>query len=135
MHILIVEDDAAWLKVVQAMLERAGHRVSGFPDYRGALELIESTDSIDLLLTDIQLPTDTPHGLSLARMAKLRRRRLPIMFMTGDPELAELVDDDLGLTLIKPFSRTLLLEAVARTIARPADPDGPRPRSTDRETG
>jgi DNA-binding NtrC family response regulator len=135
MHILIVEDDAAWLKVVQAMLERAGHRCSGFPDYRGALELIEGEDVIDLLLTDIQLPTDTPHGLSLARMAKLRRRRLPILFMTGDPELVELVDEDLGLTLIKPFGRPMLLEAVARSIARPADPDSHGPLSSDRETG
>jgi CheY-like chemotaxis protein len=125
MHILIVEDDDAWLKVVQAMLERAGHQVSGFPDYRGALELIEGQDPIDLLLTDIQLPTDTPHGLSLARMAKLRRRRLPILFMTGDPELAELVDDDLGLTLIKPFSRTMLLSAVTRSTTDPPDPDQP----------
>jgi CheY-like chemotaxis protein len=120
MHILIVEDDAAWMKVVQAMLERAGWKVSAFPDYRGALELIEGTDVIDLLLTDIQLPTDTPHGLSLARMAKLRRRHLPILFMTGDPELAELVDEQLGLTLIKPFTRTMLLAAV-RSSTGPTD--------------
>ncbi len=125
MHILVVEDDGAWLQVVQAMLERAGHKVSGFPDYRGALDLIESDDAIDLLLTDIQLPTDTPHGLSLARMAKLRRRRLPILFMTGDPELAELVDEDLGFTLIKPFSRPMLLAAVHRSIERPPEPEGP----------
>jgi CheY-like chemotaxis protein len=116
MHILIVEDDAAWLQVVQAMLGRAGHRISAFPDYRGALDLIESPDDIDLLLTDIQLPTDTPHGLSLARMAKLRRRQLPILFMTGDPELADLVDEDLGLTLIKPFTRTMLLTAVQKSV-------------------
>jgi CheY-like chemotaxis protein len=121
MHILIVEDDAAWLKVVQAMLERAGHRVSAFPDYRGALDLIEGAGAIDLLLTDIQLPNDTPHGLALARMAKLRRRRLPILFMTGDPELAEQADQDLGLTLIKPFTRPMLLAAVRRTL-QPGEP-------------
>jgi CheY-like chemotaxis protein len=119
MHILVVEDDGAWLQVVRAMLEHAGHLVSAFPDYRGALDLIESRASIDLLLTDIQLPTDTPHGMALARMAKLRRRKLPIRFMTGDPELAELVDDDLGLTLIKPFSRQILLAAVRRSLPYP----------------
>ena len=123
MHIVMVEDDGAWLRVIQALLEHAGHRVTAFPDYRGALELIESQEAIDLLLTDIQLPTDTPHGLSLARMAKLRRRRLPILFMTGDPELAELVDEDLGFTLIKPFSRAVLLDAVQRSISRRPEAD------------
>jgi CheY-like chemotaxis protein len=122
MHILIVEDDAAWLKVVQAMLERADCKVTAFPDYRGALDLIEGPDAIDLLLTDIQLPTDTPHGLSLARMAKLRRRRLPVLFMTGDPELAELVDEELGLALIKPFTRPMLLAAMRRSMSLPNQP-------------
>jgi CheY-like chemotaxis protein len=116
MHILMVEDDAAWRQVVQAMLERAGHQVSAFADYQGVLELLEGHTAIDLLLTDIQLPADTPHGLALARMAKLRRRRLPVLFMTGDPDLAELADDKLGLTLIKPFSRAMLLAAVRRTL-------------------
>ena len=121
MHILIVEDDGAWLTVVQAMLERAGHRVSAFPDYRGALELIEGDAAIDLLLTDIQLPAGTPHGLALARMAKLRRRRLPVLFMTGDPELARQADPELGPTLIKPFSRQMLLAALRRTLP-PGEP-------------
>jgi hypothetical protein len=58
--------------------------------------------------------------MALARMAKLRRRKLPILFMTGDPELAELVDDDLGLTLIKPFSRQILLAALQSSLP-PAD--------------
>ena len=118
MHIVIVEVDAAWLEVVTAMLEHDGHTVATFPDYRGALELIEGPAAIDLLLTDIQLPTETPHGISLARMARLRRRRLPILFMTGELELADLVDDDLGLTLIKPFDREALAGAVLRSVRR-----------------
>ncbi len=118
MHIVIVEDDAAWAEVVTAMLQHDGHTVARFPDYLGALDLIEGPDAIDLLLTDIQLPTETPHGISLARMARQRRRRLPILFMTGDLELAELVDDDLGLTLIKPFDRDALAKAVIRSVRR-----------------
>jgi CheY-like chemotaxis protein len=123
MHIVIVEDDAAWLEVVTVMLEHAGHTVASFPDYSGALELIEGPGTIDLLLTDIQLPTETPHGISLARMARLRRRGLPILFMTGEVELAEMVDDDLGPTLIKPFDREQLLKGVFRSVRpRPSRP-------------
>ena len=118
MRIVIVEDDVAWLEVVTVMLEHAGHSVVSFTDYRGALDLVEGPDAIDLLLTDIQLPIETPHGISLARMARLRRRSLPILFMTGELELAELVDDDLGLTLIKPFDRDQLLHGVQRSVGR-----------------
>ena len=118
MHILVVEDDASWLDLVRNMLERGGHQVSAFPDYRGALELLESKTAIDLLLTDIQLPQGTPHGLSLARMAKARRRRLPVLFMTGDPDMAREVDEDLGPTLIKPFKRASLLAAVQSLVRR-----------------
>lgn len=120
MHILLVEDDASWLDLVRVMLERGGHQVSAFPDYRGALELIEGSAVIDLLLTDIQLPQGTPHGLSLARMAKVRRRGLPILFMTSDPAMALEVDEDLGLTLIKPFKGASLLAAV-QTLVQGAD--------------
>ena len=49
MHILVVEDDASWLQLVRMMLEGAGHKVSGFSDYRGALDLIESSTAIDLV--------------------------------------------------------------------------------------
>jgi DNA-binding response OmpR family regulator len=116
MHILVVEDDAAWLGAVRRMLEHAGHEVSPFADYRGALELIESRVAVDLLLTDIQLPEGTPHGLSLARMARAKRRGLPVLLMTGDPDLAAQVDEDLGAALIKPFTAELLSAAIAATM-------------------
>ena len=77
-----------------------------------SLELIEAGGEVDLLVTDIQLPEGTPHGLSLALMAKARRRRLPVLFMTGDPELAGQVDESFGPTLIKPFTGAMLLEAL-----------------------
>jgi CheY-like chemotaxis protein len=50
-------------------LERAGHRVITAVDANAALEKLATNEQTDLLLTDIIMPQDQPHRLSLARMA------------------------------------------------------------------
>ena len=69
------------------MLSRAGFAVIVAPDYENALELLESDRTIDLLLTDIVMPQ--VHGFALARMARVRRPSLRILYMSGYNDLPQ----------------------------------------------
>jgi len=61
---------------------------------------------------DLQLQPGTPHGLSIALMAGCDRPGLPIIFVTGYPEVARVIPSDMGSVLLKPVDLELLVEAV-----------------------
>ena len=75
-HILVVEDDDAYARLVRRMLEAEGFRVTMAKDFVTALPVIEGSDEVDLLLADVNLPPGTPHGVSIGLMAEGRRRGL-----------------------------------------------------------
>src|SRR5690242_11674718 len=81
-HILVVEDDAAYREALGHILQREGYSVSPAADFRGALEMLESERPVDLMLVDIVMP-DRVNGIALARMARLRRRDIKIIYITG----------------------------------------------------
>jgi PleD family two-component response regulator len=61
-RILVVDDDPAFGEATARMLRAAGFEVFLAPDYRLALEDLESTRPIYLLITDIVMP-DRVNGL------------------------------------------------------------------------
>jgi CheY-like chemotaxis protein len=117
-RILLVEDDGSYRYSLTRTLEHAGYEVTAYEDYQGALKLLEGPETIDLLLTDIRLPPRSPHGISLAHMARTRRPNLPMLFVTAFAEYADEVPAELGGTLIKPVETDQLLSAVADAIGR-----------------
>jgi len=114
-HVLLVEDDESWAQTVRQILQRAGYEVLLAPDYRLALEILESDRPVDLLLTDIVFPKRV-NGVALGRMARMRRGALPLLYMTAYdiPGLTAETDDTV---LIKPISETDLVSAVERAMA------------------
>jgi DNA-binding response OmpR family regulator len=121
--LVLVEDDPAFSYAAARALERGGFEVLGFPDFRGAIEMLESGRRVDLLILDIKLGTNTPHGLSLARMARFRRPGIPLLFVTGFADSIDLGDlGDLGKVLRKPIELADLVEEARRAMgrARPA---------------
>jgi CheY-like chemotaxis protein len=64
--ILLIDGDELLAHALSLSLERAGHRVITAVDGNSALEKLATNERIDLLLTDIIMPQDQPHGLSLA---------------------------------------------------------------------
>jgi CheY-like chemotaxis protein len=83
--VLIVEDDEAFAYAASKFVQAAGHRVVTAPDTLAALKAMDE-ESVDLVLTDIRMPPGKPHGFAFARMARLRRPRLPVIYMTGYPD-------------------------------------------------
>jgi CheY-like chemotaxis protein len=119
--VLVVEDDDTCRDMVTGLLSKAGYKVIGAKDFFNAIEVVESPEPIDLLLTDVIMPAGTPHGIALGRMAQLKRAQLKIMFMSGgiDPaEITLLRDSDRFIK--KPFEPQELIEAVGHAVDRMA---------------
>ena len=81
-RILLVDDDLVFGEAAAHVLRAAGFEVFVAPDYRLALEDLESTRSIDVLITDIVMPQRV-NGVALSRMAQMRRPGLKVIYMTA----------------------------------------------------
>ena len=112
LRILLVDHDAASATVLSAALEARGCRVELFPDFRGALAMIEGGETISAMVTSVQLPAGTPHGVALANMAVQKRPNLPVVFIADDPDLTQWVDDRWGPVLLKPVDCDRVLAAI-----------------------
>jgi CheY-like chemotaxis protein len=102
-RVLVVEDEALVRMLVVQILEEAGYAVHEAAEAHSALELLQSGDFIDLVVTDVGLPGI--NGRQLAERARGLRPDLKILFMTGYADGA-LLDSKLphGVDLItKPF--------------------------------
>jgi signal transduction histidine kinase len=118
--VLVVEDDPAVRLLVLNVLDELGYAAHPAADADAALRLIESPLRIDLLVTDVGLPG--LNGRRLAEIARQRRPRLKVLFMTGYAEKADEPRDALsaGTDLIaKPFSIDLLANKIRDMIHTP----------------
>ena len=106
--ILFVDDDKAFSYSAAKVLRAAGYEVWLAHDYRIALQILESPQPLDLLITDVVMPNSI-NGFALARMARLRRLDLKILYMTAyDVSVEEAITK----VLRKPLSlERLVIEA------------------------
>lgn len=88
-RILVVEDDGRVRRVVVARLTKAGYSVLESVDAASALELLSTSEPIDLLFTDIVMPGGMT-GDELASRAVLLRPGLKVLFTSGyaEPDIA-----------------------------------------------
>jgi CheY-like chemotaxis protein len=123
--ILVVDDDEGVRRVVVVTLERAGYTVGAAADYESARPILDGPSPLDLLVTDLRLGEGTPHGYSIARLARVRRPDLKLIVMTGgdDPEESALAEAG-DLMLQKPFRPRELLEMVQSLLAAEAGTPG-----------
>ena len=79
-HILIVEDDIAFLKMLSTFLKRQEYEVTGVSSVAEAKVKLEATD-FPLVITDLKLPDDT--GISLLEYVKETTPQTRVILMTG----------------------------------------------------
>jgi DNA-binding NtrC family response regulator len=116
-HILVVEDDESYRRLVGRMLEKSGYRVTVAEDFDAAIKVIDGPEPIDLLLTDIGMPAGTPHGVSISRVAEIRRTDLKVIYMTGGLDVTQFAQFAPGATVLKkPFTAQQLASAVAAAL-------------------
>jgi PAS domain S-box-containing protein len=112
--VLAVDDDSLVLANVSAMLEDLGHRVIAVGSGAKAIEVIETTPEIDVLLTDQAMPAMT--GIQLIEAIRARRPRLPVILASGYAELPHGAAASIG-RLSKPFMQRALADALASASA------------------
>ena len=112
MTILVVEDEATILTLVERLLTAKGHTVLTAHDPDDASFVIaEHGTPPDLLLTDIILPGRT--GLEYAQAMKATHPSLKVVFMTGWAHRApSALRTGIGPVLRKPFTAKELYDAV-----------------------
>lgn len=87
--ILIVDDQESILMLLDRALRRLGYNVRAVSDGHAALDLLER-ERIDLVLSDVDMPLLS--GIDLLREIRERGRRVPVIVITGKPEIDAAVE-------------------------------------------
>jgi PAS domain S-box-containing protein len=111
--VLAVDDDSLVLANVTVMLEDLGHTVIAAGSGARAVEEIELTPAIDVVITDQAMPVMT--GLQLIEVLRARRPGLPVILATGYAELPQGLSASIG-RLSKPFTQRALAQVLSATI-------------------
>jgi DNA-binding response OmpR family regulator len=120
-EILFVEDDPTILDIGVEILREASYEVVPAINADIGLILLEEGLPFRLLITDIVLPGRLD-GFALARRAKEIVPKIEIIYATGFPDVAGVRSRGApwGRTLLKPYGRDELLNAVEAVFVAPA---------------
>ena len=118
--VLLVDDDAAVLRMAAAILKRAGFQVIRASNGLEALQVYESyAGHIDLLVTDLDMPEIS--GLELVARLSAIHPSIRVVVTSGGPRL-----EDPALRrypiVSKPFGAAALLQAVRAALRETARP-------------
>ncbi len=128
--VLVVDDDVRTARLLVRMLREDGFNVELAVDGAAAIGRLARLPIPDVLVTDIQMPH--ADGVAVARYARSLRPGLPVLVVTGYPEMVPRYPDELDpapIVLSKPldYSRlndelhriTEIAEAAAVAAGRP----------------
>lgn len=113
-RVLLVEDDAALRRAIGRMLERMGHQVIEAEDGARAIEL-SAKDHFDVVLTDIMMPG--VDGIAVLRAVRERDLDVPVLLMTGAPDLDTAVAA-IALGALEYLTKPIGTEALGKSIDR-----------------
>jgi PAS domain S-box-containing protein len=116
--ILVVEDQPDVREIIEMSLGDLDYRILTAADGQAARQVLESNETIDLLLTDIVMPNGVS-GLELAHEARQLRQGLGVVVVSGyHREFESQTDNDPGLIFLeKPFRPTELADTIAEVLA------------------
>lgn len=118
MRILVVEDDAAIVDALSALLKSEGHEITTASRQDDAVALL-SAQSFDLALLDVTLRQGTGFGVCAA--AREMAPVMPVMFLTAsDDEFSTVAGLDMGAVdyIAKPFRARELLARIHAAVRR-----------------
>lgn len=109
-NILLVDDDDAVREITAAILEDLGYAVREAASGAAALDSLERSPRVDLLMVDAAMPGMS--GMELTRAVRQQRPDMPVLLVTGyaDAEAVAAVGEER--IVLKPFRN----EDLARKI-------------------
>lgn len=117
--LLLVDDEPQVRTIAAIQLKRLGYNVLLAEDAREALNLLDRSPAVDLLVTDIGLPGGM-NGLELAAAVRKHNPEIPILYVSGysDGRSSETAENDPDAQfLAKPYNKQALAAAVRRSLA------------------
>jgi signal transduction histidine kinase/CheY-like chemotaxis protein len=117
-RLILVDDDSAVREVTAATLRELGYTVLEAGSGGAALELLQHSVDVDLMLIDFAMPGMS--GAEVARRVQTTRPALPILFVTGYADRAALEGVSEAQIIGKPFVDNELHEKVRTALARRA---------------
>jgi len=118
--VLVVEDSRAVREMQRNILETAGYRVQTACDGREALERLGSDGTIELVVTDVEMPNIDGLELTMAIRADPTHASLPVVVVTtrGDAEDRRRgIEAGADAYMVKDeFDQQVLLETVERLV-------------------
>jgi signal transduction histidine kinase/ActR/RegA family two-component response regulator len=121
-RILLAEDEALIRRALVRSLTLAGYDVTAVADGEEALSVLQTTDDLVCVVSDLSMPR--LDGEALTRAVRVRFPNLPMVLLSGNREpAADLELGPRGRFLTKPVAHRQLMEAilaVTEESARPA---------------
>lgn len=115
--IVVVHDDEDFTGSLVAALQAAGHDVAVFKDPLLAHDALEAAQRVEVLITRVEFPPGRSNGLSLARMTRVRRPGVKVLFVASD----EYRSDVEGLGAFLPLSTSV--QGVAALVEQMLETD------------
>jgi two-component system cell cycle sensor histidine kinase/response regulator CckA len=112
--ILLVEDEEPVRELVRRVLQGLGYRVIAAGCPSEAERMLDETDRVDLMLTDVVMPELS--GYDLALRVRERRPDIGLLFMSGYAHRVSGAETAEGQLLKKPFAPEQLARAVRATL-------------------
>ena len=116
--VLVIDDEPAVRMLIIEVLEDLGYTALQEADGASGLQVLQSNQQIDLLVTDVGLPGGI-NGRQVADAGRSLRPDLKVLFITGYVHDATLWEEQLepGMHLLtKPFSMSALTQRIKRII-------------------
>lgn len=117
-RIILVHDDDNFREYVIRALEEAGYRVTAFAGSMEGIGALEADGDIALLITRVQFLEGTPNGVSLARMARVKKPGVRILFAARDENREH--TEGVGEFLPVPVTGPEIVAMVTRMLAEDA---------------
>ena len=119
LSILVVDDEKTVCESVAKILRRRGHRVVEAQDAASALDVVDQSANVDMIVADLMMPR--VGGMELLKILSERHTRIPVLIITGYASIGAAVEAaKLGATgfLAKPFTPEELEAAVGKAFER-----------------
>ena len=118
-RIVVVHDDPKFRQSVVTALRAAGYDTKAFAGSMAAFEALEAAQRIELLITRVTFPEGTPHGVALARIARVKKPGVRVLFAARDENREH--TEGLGEFLSVPVTGPELVATVTRMLAAATD--------------